>query len=194
VVPVLIVACIVGERNKIPHCVSGVSSVALTSLRPQPRRVALTWRGDGALPGYTAERKLSGCGNRQQLSFRVQQVGFGKHRDLTLWQLYEQAPDYIQWLRRQSEECGPSKQANNVLRHAELMDLVNVPSTADDLGSLGDRTVSRGMCMGMTYLQVYQERYDFIVWLRNNLRCRQGMFADLLWFAAGMDSLEQSQL
>lgn len=204
-----------------------------------------------------------GLSNKPQLSFRVQHVGFGKHENLTLWQLYKQKPSYIQWLRSLPD---PSARITNMLRHAELMDMVDdvspIASTADEtphqpqhhgmlsdsekmetmkdrklgfgkhseltVGELysqhysyvqflrreqvsgpaakcvlryaeymdrvdsdnvhdpGAQTVSSGQHSGKTFSKVYEEDYDYIVWLRHG-GSEYGNFAALLRFATEMD-------
>lgn len=159
--------------NGIRQCGVAIASATTVSLRPrrvQPHmRPELTRCNDGVQPGYRS-MKDSDCINMPQLSFCVQHVGFGKHGDLTLGELYKKEPSYIQWLRRQPD---PSEGAVNVLRHVELMDMVNdvppVPHTVDEAPHHPKhrQLLDFSKYKGLSFKQVYEEHNDFIEWLQH---------------------------
>lgn len=87
-----------------------------------------------------------------------QTVGFGKHRDLTVDELYEQQFEYVCWMRGLDE---PSSWQQSILQYYESM------TPRDELRHLSTQRLGFGKHSELTLEELYNSKPDYIDWLRS---------------------------
>jgi len=93
-------------------------------------------------------------------SMHEQAVGFGKYADMTYRELYEEDPDYINWLRSESVDGSSNPKVMELIGYADYLDPPPNPE------SMKDQLVGFGKYAKMTYKELYEEDPTYIKWLR----------------------------
>jgi len=107
------------------------------------------------------------------------QLGFGKYKDWTMEEVYDQDKGYIEYIKSSSDDLSP--RARDLVDYANMRDkthLVESGATEDSASlrldasvfneqQLGETRVGFGKHSGLTNAEVYQQHYGYIEFLRS---------------------------
>lgn len=96
--------------------------------------------------------------SRAEIDMGKQTVGFGKHKDLTIDELYEQQPSYVSWMRGLDD---PSPRNRAILQYYESI------TPEDELRHLSTQRVGFGKHSELTLKELYDSEPGYISWLRS---------------------------
>jgi len=97
-------------------------------------------------------------------------VGFGKHKDLTMAQLYQQEPDYVRWLQDKALKDGDiTPKVRAILQYADTIGSASteLQTASVEDPDMGGDVVGFGKHKDLTIAQLCQREPDYVRWLQD---------------------------
>jgi len=103
-----------------------------------------------------------GLGCQDWESMHERPLGFGKYANMPYNKVYKEHPDYISWLRKQSDKHPTSRQ---LIGYADHLDGSRSPQ--ERMRHIGRQTVPFGKYKDLTIEKLCEEHVDYVEWLRS---------------------------